>query len=418
MTQTNRSVFDAFAAHVSPGKVEFYRRYGLEFAIGRREGPYVWDVEGKHRLINCHLNGGTFNLGHRNPEIIAALTDAMRSLDIGNHHLPSQARADLARRLAETSPGGALTYTVFGVSGGEAIDLAIKVAKRRTGRRKIISYDLGYHGHTGLAIGTGHVKYPEYFLCTSPDNVRVPFNDLDALRRHLDGDVAAVILETIPATAGMPIPADGYLPGVKALCAANGSLYIADEVQTGLGRTGHVWGVEAFGVVPDMLVTAKGLSGGIYPISATLLTPECYHAFDDDPFAHVSTMGGAEIGCVVAKKVVDLTAAPAFLANVRRLSERLADGVRALQAAYPDDLVDVRCCGMFMGLKFNHDFGGLIMMKTCFDAGLLAWVAGNDRTVLQFLPPLIIDDALAAEIVERLGTAVEQFQRIRLSAAR
>ncbi len=413
MPVTNASVLDDFAAHVSPGKVQFYRQYGLEFAIGKRAGPYIWDVEGKHRLINCHCNGGTFNLGHRHPEIIATLINALQSLDIGNHHLPSQARADLARRLAETSPGGTLAYTVFGVSGGEAIDLALKVAKRRTGRRKIISYDLGYHGHTGLAIGTGHVKYPEYFLCTSPDNIRVPFNDLDALRAALGPDVAAVILETIPATAGMLIPEPGYLPAVQELCAANGSLYIADEVQTGLGRTGYLWGVEAFGVEPDMLVTGKGLSGGIYPMSATLMTEDCYHVFDEDPFAHVSTMGGAELGCVVALKVLDLSSDPQFLANVRRLSQRLYDGLLALQARSPQDLLEVRRCGMFMGLKFNHAYGGVLMMKTSFDAGLLNWVAGNDRSVLQFLPPLIIDEALADEIVERMDVAVASFGRIR-----
>jgi putrescine aminotransferase len=412
MPVTNAQVYDDFAAHVSPGKVQFYRANGLEFAIGRREGPFVWDVEGKRRLINCHVNGGTYNLGHRNPELVAALTQAVQELDIGNHHLPSAARARLARRLAETSPGGRLPSVVFGVGGGEAIDLAIKVARRHTGRRKIVSYTLGYHGHTGLAIGTGHVKYPEYFLCTSADNVRVPFNDLAALRASLESDVAAVILETIPATAGMPIPQPDYLPGVKELCAANGTLFIADEVQTGLGRTGHLWGVEAFDVIPDLLVTAKGLSGGLYPISATLMTADCAHVFDEDPFAHVSTMGGAELGCIVAEKVVDICSAPAFLARVRQLSERFASGLRDIRERHPDSLREIRRCGMFMGLKFGHDYGGVIMMKTCFDAGILAWVAGNDRSVLQFLPPLNIDVGLADEILERLDTAVAHYGRL------
>jgi acetylornithine/succinyldiaminopimelate/putrescine aminotransferase len=418
MATTNANVYDDFARHVSPGKVEFFRRFGFEFPMGRREGPYVWDVEGGHRLIDCHLNGGTYNLGHRNPEIIAVLTEALETLDIGNHHLPSAARARLACRLAETSPGGTLSHTVFGVSGGEAIDLALKVAKRRTRRRKILSAELGYHGHTGLAIGTGHVKYPEYFLCTSPDSVRVPFNDLDALEARLTPDVAAVILETIPATQGMPIPAHGYLAAVKAACEANGSLYIADEVQTGLGRTGHLWGVEAFGVQPDMIVTGKGLSGGIYPISATLMTEDCYHVFDEDPFAHVSTMGGSELGCAVGEKVVDISSTPAFLDNVREVSQQIYAGMLDVQARYPDVLLEVRRCGMFMGLKVNHPAGGIYAMRSCFDAGILAWVAGNDRSVLQFLPPLRIDASLAAEILMRMETATKDLRdRIQGAAA-
>jgi acetylornithine/succinyldiaminopimelate/putrescine aminotransferase len=417
MSQTNQSVYDAFAQHVSPGKVRFYRAAGLEFAIGRREGPYVWDVEGRHRLINCHCNGGTFNLGHRNPELVRVLRDALEELDVGNHHLPSAARARLARQLAATSPAGRLTHVVFGVSGGEAIDVALKVARRHTGRRKLVCYQLAYHGHTGLALGVGHPKYPEYFNCPAPDVVRIPWNDLGALDAALDGDVAAVILETIPATAGMPMPDPGYLPGVKQRCERNGSLYIADEVQTGLGRTGRLWGVETFGVVPDLLVTAKGLGGGVYPITATMMTEAASRVFDEDPFAHVSTMGGAELGCVVAEKVLEISADPAFLADVGRLSQRIHEGILTIQSKHPDDLVEVRRCGMFMGLAMGHPAGGILMMKTCFEAGLLCWVAGNDHSVLQFLPPLAIDEALADEIVERLGAAVEAFSALRAGGA-
>jgi len=405
MTLTNARVYDEYAEHVAPGKVALFRSLGFEFAIGRREGAFLWDVEGKHRLINCHVNGGTYNLGHRNPEIVATLQRAMHTLDIGNHHLPSQARARLARRLAETSPGGKLTYTVFGVSGGEAIDLALKVARRKTGRRKIVSAELGYHGHTGLALGTGHPKYPEYFLCESPDNVRVPFDDIEALRAALDDQVAAVLFETIPATQGMVVPSPGFLAAVREACDRNGSLYIADEVQTGLGRTGRLWGVETFGVEPDMIVTGKGLSGGVYPITATLMTEACQHVFDADPFAHVSTMGGAELGCAVAEKVLEITTAPDFLERVRVLSDRIYAGMTAIARRHPKSLVEVRRCGMFMGLVTGHPEGGLLGMKATFDAGVLTWVAGNDRSVLQFLPPLIIDESLADEILDRMEHA-------------
>jgi len=124
---------DRFARHVSSGKVEFFRTAGIDFVMGRREGPFLWDVTGEPRLIDCHCNGGVFNLGHRHPEIVRALMASSQELDIGNHHLISEQRAALAEKLAELMPGD-ITYAVFGVSGGEAIDLAIKVARSYTGR--------------------------------------------------------------------------------------------------------------------------------------------------------------------------------------------------------------------------------------------------------------------------------------------
>src|SRR5665811_1791757 len=126
-----RRIFDLFARHVSPGKVAFFERAGIDFALGRREGPYLWDADGGHRLIDCHCNGGVFNLGHRNPDVLNALSRSLEELDIGNRHLISPRRAELAAKLAASAPGD-LPFAVFGVSGGEAVDLAIKVARAYT----------------------------------------------------------------------------------------------------------------------------------------------------------------------------------------------------------------------------------------------------------------------------------------------
>ena len=144
-----------FAKHVSSGKVNFFKTAGIDFVLGKREGPYLWDLAGEKKVIDCHCNGGVFNLGHRNTEIIKTLTQSLQEFDIGNHHLISEQRAVLARKLAELAPGD-LTYTVFGVGGGEAIDLAIKVARAFTGKDVIISAKGGYHGHTGFALAAGH----------------------------------------------------------------------------------------------------------------------------------------------------------------------------------------------------------------------------------------------------------------------
>ena len=281
----------------NPDKTQFWIDSGVPLVIDRREGYFIYDVEGK-RLIDVHLNGGTYNLGHRNPEVAAAVTAAMQHFDIGNHHFPSLARTALAEALVSTAPPG-LSKVVFGSGGGEAIDIALKTARHATKRRKIVSIAKAYHGHTGLAVATGDDRFSALFLADQPEEFsHVPFNDLPAMEEALRGqDVAAVIMETIPATYGFPLPAPGYLAEVKRLCERHGALYIADEVQTGLMRTGELWAITKHGVVPDILVTGKGISGGMYPISAVLVSEQAAGLADRGrlrPHVHLRR-GGARL---------------------------------------------------------------------------------------------------------------------------
>src|ERR1700681_1537582 len=276
----------------NPDKTQFWIDSGVPLVIDRREGYFIYDLEGK-RLIDVHLNGGTYNLGHRNPEVIAAVSAAMQHFDIGNHHFPSLARTALAEALVATAPPG-LSKVVFGSGGGEAIDIALKTARHATQKRKIVSIAKAYHGHTGLAVATGDERFATLFLADRPDEfTHVPFNDLAAMEDALRGrDVAAVIMETIPATYGFPLPAPGYLEGTKALCERYGALYIADEVQTGLMRTGEMWGIYKAGVEPDIMIVAKGITGGLYPISCVVVSDECSAWLEEDGFGHISTGGG------------------------------------------------------------------------------------------------------------------------------
>ncbi len=322
----------SFGRHVSSGKARFFQSAGIDFVMGRREGPYIWDVGSQVRLIDCHCNGGVYNLGHRNPELIRVLVESLDELDIGNHHLISEPRAALAEQLAGLTPGH-LAYTVFAVAGGEAVDLAIKIARGFTGRSKVISARGGYHGCTGLALAAGDAKFRAAFGSPLPGFAQVPFGDADALAAAVDEETAAVILETIPATAGMPIPAADYFPAVRALCDRAGALLIIDEVQAGLGRTGRLWGIEHYGVAPDILVIGKGLSGGVYPMAATCFSAALEAVFHPDPFVHISTFGGAEAGCPVARRVLEISSAPAFLAHVVGLADLFAVGFRKLQVA-------------------------------------------------------------------------------------
>lgn len=386
------ATFAAFGAHVSGGKAARYRELGLDIVMGRREGPFFYDAyEPERRWWNCHSNGGVFNLGHRHPRVVAAVRDALDALDIGNHHLVSGYRAALAARLAATT-GGRLPGVVFGVSGGEAIDLAIKVARWKTQRATIVSARGGYHGHTGLAMAAGDPAYRDPFGPNPPGFAQVPFDDVAALDAAIGDDTAAVLLEPVPATLGMPIARDGYLASVQRLCRERGAVLILDEVQTGLGRTGRMWCYQHDGLEPDVVVTGKGLSGGVYPITATLMTRELHALFDDQPFVHISTFGGAEPGCAAALAVLDVVEEPGFLERVAQQATRFADGLRGLPFT-------LRQRGLMMGLGFAMPRGGMFACKLLLDRGVFCVWANNDDSVAQFLPPLVLSDDQVEELI-------------------
>jgi acetylornithine/succinyldiaminopimelate/putrescine aminotransferase len=385
-------LFELSRRHVNAGKVATFERFGIDAVIGRREGIRFWDAFDPGRSwINCHGNGGVFNLGHRHPAVVAAVEASLASNDVGNHHLLAPGRAELARRLAATT-GGRLPGVVFGVSGGEAIDLAIKIGRWATGRTGIVSASGGYHGHTGLAMAAGDPAYREPFGPNPPGFSQVPFDDLPAMAAAVGDGTAAVILEPVPATLGMPVPSPSYLPAVQALCRERGALLVIDEVQTGLGRTGRMWAHQHWDLEPDVVVAGKGLSGGVYPITATLMTRRLHALFDDHPFIHISTFGGAEPGCAAALAVLDLVEAPGFLERVAALGERFERGLDGAPFT-------LRRLGMMMGFAFGAPDAGMLATRLLFDAGVFALYAGNDTSVLQFLPPLVATDEEADEIV-------------------
>jgi len=400
MHEPKAAIIDRFARHVSSGKAAFFTQAGIDFVGGEREGIYLCDLDGK-RLINCHCNGGVFNLGHRNPRIMAALQRALASYDIGNHHLMSAPRAALAARLADLSPGE-IKRVVFGVSGGEAIDLAFKLARAHTKKPKIISALGGYHGHTGLALAAGDEVYRKPFEPLSTGFIQVPFGDMAVLEAAMGDDTAAVIFETIPATLGIAIPPEDFYAGVRRLCDQWGAVMIMDEVQTGLGRCGRVWGIDTYGVSPDIIVTGKGLSGGIYPISATLYADHLDAFLHENPFIHISTFGGAEVGCFVALEVLEMLEEPGFLEHICTMADVFKEGFAALLEKHPGVLVEARQRGLMMGLKLIDPRCGPWMTVAGFHSGLLTIYANNDPSVIQVLPPLIIQAEEARQVLRIL----------------
>ncbi len=392
----------------NPDKTQFWIDSGVPLVIDRREEYFIYDVSGK-RLIDVHLNGGTYNLGHRNPEVVQAVTAAMQRFDIGNHHFPSLARTALAEALVETAPAN-ITKVIYGSGGGEAIDIALKTARHTTQKRKIVSIVKAYHGHTGLAVATGDDRFAALFLADRPEEFpHVPFNDLPAMDEALRGrDVAAVIMETIPATYGFPLPDPGYLEGVKRLCERHGALYIADEVQTGLMRTGELWAISKHGIEPDILVTGKGISGGLYPISAVLVSEAAAGWLSEDGFGHISTFGGAELGCVAALKTLEITCRPETRSMVHYVSDLIGRGLRAIQDVYPDWLVGIRQNGLVMGLEFAHPEGAKYVMKHLYENGVWAIFSTLDPRVLQFKPGILMTPELSEELLGRTEVAIGQ----------
>jgi len=399
----------------NPDKTQFWTDAGVDLVIDRREGYFLWDMSGR-RLIDMHLNGGTYNLGHRNPEVMQAVSQGMEMFDIGNHHFPSVARTALAQRLVETAPAS-ISKVAFGSGGGEAIDIALKSARHGTGRRKIVSVIKAYHGHTGLAVATGDDRFAQLFLADRPDEfVKVPFGDIGAMEQALAGnDVAAVIMETIPATYGFPLPPPGYLEAVKDLTVRYGALYIADEVQTGLMRTGELWAITKHAIEPDIIVTGKGLSGGIYPITAALLGERASRWLDQDGFGHISTFGGAELGCVAAIKTLEITTRPEVRSMVHYIADIFGAGLRRIQSDHPDWFIGIRQNGVVIGLEFDHPEGAKFVMRELYENGVWAIFSTLDPRVLQFKPGLLLSRDLCEDVLDRLEVAVG---RARVAAGR
>jgi len=402
----------------NPDKTQFWVDSGVPLVIDRREEYFIYDMSGK-RLIDVHLNGGTYNLGHRNPEVVQAVTLAMQHFDIGNHHFPSLARTALAEALIASAPPG-MSNVVYGSGGGEAIDIALKTARHTTQRRKIVSIVKAYHGHTGLALATGDERFSTLFLSDRPEEFpHVPFNDLESMEGALRGrDVAAVIMETIPATYGFPLPEPGYLESVKALCERYGALYIADEVQTGLMRTGELWGITKHNIAPDILVTGKGISGGMYPIAAVLVNERASGWLREDGFGHISTFGGAELGCIAALKSLEICSRPETRSMTHYIADFMGRGLARIQADYPDWFVGIRQNGVVMGLEFAHPQGAKFVMKHLYDNGVWAIFSTLDPRVLQFKPGILLKPELAEELLDRVEVGIGKARREAVGAGR
>jgi acetylornithine/succinyldiaminopimelate/putrescine aminotransferase len=397
---------DQFATFVNPQKVRVMRAAGLDIIEAERRGPWVWDLDGV-KFLDCFTSAGSFNVGRRNPRVVAAAHAAIDHLDNGSFLLCSQTKAELAAKLAEITPGE-LSCTMFGTGGGEAIDFAIKLARGSTGRPRIVSTVDGYHGHTGFALSAaGRESFRAPFEPLMPEFVQVPFGEIDALRAAVDERTAAVLLEPIQGEGGIVTPPPGYLTGARAACDAAGALLILDEIQTGLGRTGRWWASEHDGVVPDIMTTAKSLGGSLVPISATVFTEELREFLIPNPFIHLSTFGGSDVACAVALEVIAVIEESGLVEHAAAMGERLFAGLHALAAARPEAIAEVRGRGLMAGIQYAEDSFGPRMSYHLAQHGVLAIYSGNRPSVMRLMPTLVIEEEEVDFLLAALEEAIE-----------
>ncbi len=407
MSIEKQEIYAEAAKVWNPNKVEVFQHYGIDIVFDEREGYCFKDIDGK-KIINMHLNGGVFNLGHRNPEVKQALIEGAEKYDAGNHYFPSKVKNGLCEALLAVSPDY-MRYVNINNGGGESIDAAVKFARHSTQRKRVVSVHGSFHGATGIAMEAGSPEMAAFFNM-APDPAlytQVDYNDLGQLEEVLKGnDTACVLIESIPATFGFPIPDDDYLKGVGELAHRYGALYIADEVQTGLMRSGDMWCCVGYSAEPDMIVTGKGLSGGYYPMSAVIMNERSGKWLHEDGFAHLSSFGSCELGCYVSTKVMEIVSRPSTKENVDILTDVFHEGLAKIQEKHSNFFTGVRQRGVIMGLQTAHPEGSTALMAALYKNGVWAMRANFDQSVLQFKAGLLMEKELAGEVLDILDVSM------------
>jgi acetylornithine/succinyldiaminopimelate/putrescine aminotransferase len=350
--------------------------------------------------------GGTFSLGHRNPAVMNAMKAAIDDEDFGSLFFFSEAKAQLAEKLAQCTPGR-LETTHPTVTGGEAIDLSIKLARGSTGRTEILHADHAYHGCTGFALSMmARGPMRDFAEPLIPDFTEVRYGDADDLAAKISERTAAVVLEAVRSDYDGTSPPPGYFDAVRRLCDASGAKLIIDEVVCGMGRLGHLWGCQYWNVEPDMLVLGKGFSGGAYPMSAVVTRPECLDFFGESPFRTISSFAWSNVGARVSHAALAET--ERLLPRLGTLGDALEKNLGVLQQRHCAVLTRVRRAGLLFALDFADDGAGLGFLAHMFDLGVLVVASSQRMDVIKLYPPLILEKEHIDEFCERLETALER----------
>jgi putrescine aminotransferase len=402
-----------FAEHFNRGWLE-YRKSVTEAGDWAAmewtgSGAVFKDVLGREYL-DCLGGYGMMDLGWSHPEVVEAVKAQLGRSPMPSQELIDPLRGVLARLLASITPGN-LKYSWFAASGTESVEAAIKIAKLYTGKPAFIVAVKAFHGKTmgSLSmIGKGDFRAPMGLMYGGPV-YHVPFGDAEAVERQLDicekvgVGVAAVMFEPIQGEAGAIVPPDDFWPCIRAATRKHGTLLIADEVQTGLGRTGKLWGVDHWGVVPDILTSAKSLGGGVMPISAVCTTPEIFEPMmHPNPFMHTTTTGGGALACSAAIAAIHVTLRERLWEQAAEKGDYLIPQLQSLAARYPEIYDKITGKGLLIGMHFKNAETGYKVAAGLFRRGVLVAGTLTSAQTIRIEPPLIITRAQLDTLLDRL----------------
>jgi len=378
----------------------------------RGRGARIWSIDGRE-YVDCMGGYGVALVGHCHPRIVEAIRKQSEKLIVCHGSIYNDARAEFLEKLISIAPKG-LDKVFLSNSGAEAVEAALKIARKYTGRKVFVSMMGGYHGKTiGALSVTWREDYKRPFEPLMGEVKFAPYGDIDKLKSLATDDVAAIIVEPVQGESGVRIPPDGYLKEVRELCDEKGILLIFDEVQCGLGRTGKMWASQHWGVTPDILCVAKGLASGI-PIGATIAPREVMDKLSIGE--HTSTFGGNPIACAAGSATIDVL-----------LAEKLPDRAWEYGCIFKRMLEDklskykvvreVRGLGLMIAFDLRLPAVKDIVLGAAAN-GLLILYSG--RTTIRLLPPLIIgreEIEFAVSILEKLVASEEEKLKARMQAS-
>jgi ornithine--oxo-acid transaminase len=374
----------------------------LDLVVDRAEGVWLWDIDG-NRYLDCISAYSAVNQGHCHPRIHAALVEQASKVTLTSRAMRNDRMGPFLEKLTR--------LTGFDVAlpmntGAEAVETAIKLARRwgyeikgiPNDRAEIIVFSNNFHGRTTSIISaSSEPAYRKHFGPFTPGFVLVPYGDAAALERAITPNTCAILIEPIQGEGGVIVPPEGYLKRAWALCKEHNVLFIADEIQTGLGRTGDMFACDYDSIKPDVLIVGKALGGGYYPVSAALANKALMDLFQ--PGDHGSTFGGNPLGSAVAETALDVIVDENLPSRARYAGAKIMQGLRALQSPH---VKDVRGRGLMIGIELD------VPARKLSDALLERGVAAKDthELVLRIAPPLVIDDDAIAYFLERYGDAL------------
>jgi acetylornithine/LysW-gamma-L-lysine aminotransferase len=356
-------------------------------------GAKVWDINNKE-YIDCMGGYGVALVGHRNPRVVAALKAQLDKIITVHTSLYNKTREEFLENLIKVAPKG-LTQVHLGNSGAEAVEAAIKFARKFTGKPGMIAMNGSYHGKSlGALSVTFNPKYRKSFLPLVEKVDFAPFGDIEALRSKINKDTAFVIMEPIQGESGIVVAPDGFLQAVRKICDENGVLLIFDEIQAGLGRTGKMWACQHWNTAPDIMCLAKGIAGGV-PMSATLTRPDILASISKGE--HSSTFGGNPLSCAAGTATLEALTQDGLIDNAAKVGKTFIDGLEKLRQKH-SIIREVRGKGLMIGIEMKFEVRDIL-----FDAikeGVLLLYSG--RNILRLLPPLVITQDEINKVLEVL----------------